>query len=76
MLQIKDIMLKSEDFKASVMNNTEQDFEFAYFNNVDDALIEGLNQNQDYFPLLLQNDEIKKEVLGIFVDEIYRSLHV
>lgn len=76
MLQIKDIMLKSEDLKASAMNNTEQDFEFAYFDNVDDALIEGLNQNQDFFSLLLQNDEIKKEVLGIFVDEIYRSLRV
>ena len=76
MLQIKDIMLKSEDLKASAKNNTEQDFEFAYFDNVDDEQIEGLNQNQDFFSLLLQNDEIKKEGLGIFVDEIYRSLRV
>ena len=39
-----------------------------------DALIEGLSQNQDFFTLLLQNEEIKKEVLGIFADEIYKSL--
>lgn len=74
MLQIKDIMMKSEDLKASAKNNTEKDFEFAYFDNIDDALIEGLNQNQDFFTLLLQNEEIKKEVLGIFADEIYKSL--
>lgn len=74
MLQIKDIMMKSEELRASAKNNTEKDFEFAYFDNIDDALIEGLNQNQDFFTLLLQNDEIKKEVLGIFTDEIYKSL--
>ena len=74
MLQIKDIMMKSEALKASAKNNTEKDFEFAYFDNIDDALIEGLSQNQDFFSLLLQNEEIKKEVLGIFADEIYNSL--
>lgn len=52
----------------------KKDFEFAYFDNVDDALIEGLNQNQDFFSMLLQNDEIKKQVLGIFAEEIYHSL--
>ena len=37
-------------------------------------MIEGLSQNQDFFTLLLQNEEIKKEVLGIFAEEIYKSL--
>ena len=74
MLQIRDILMKSEELKASAKNNTEKDFEFAYFDNIDDALIEGLNQNQDFFSLLLQNEEIKKEVLGIFTEEIYKSL--
>lgn len=74
MLQIKDIMMKSEELKSSARNNTEKDFEFAYFDNIDDALIEGLNQNQDFFSLLLQNEEIKREVLGIFTNEIYKSL--
>ena len=41
--------------------------------NIDDALIEGLSQNQDFFTLRLQNEEIKKEVVGIFADEIYKS---
>lgn len=74
MLQIKDIMMKSDKLKTSAKNNTEKDFEFAYFDNIDDALIEGLEQNQDFFSLLLGNEEIKKRVLGIFSEEIYRSL--
>lgn len=74
MLQIKDLLMKSDDLKASARNNTEKDFEFAYFDNIDDALIEGLSQNQDFFTLLLQNEEIKREVLGIFTDKIYKSL--
>ena len=71
---VGDRAQKSEELKASAKNNTEKDFEFAYFDNIDDALIEGLNQNQDFFSLLLGNDEIKKEVLGIFAEEIYRGL--
>ena len=74
MLQIRDIMLKSDKLKTSAKNNTEKDFEFAYFDNIDDALIEGLEQNQDFFSLLLGNEEMKKKVLGIFSDEIYNSL--
>lgn len=74
MLQLKDIMMKSGKLKTSAKNNTVKDFEYSYFDNIDDALIEGLEQNQDFFSLLLSNEEIKKEVLGIFTDEIYMSL--
>ena len=75
MLQIRDIMLKSDKLKTSAKNNTVKNFELAYFDNVNDALIEGLSQNQDFFTLLLNNENIKKEILGIFVDEIYKSLN-
>ncbi|MCB7320877.1 DEAD/DEAH box helicase family protein [Lacrimispora sp. 210928-DFI.3.58] len=74
MLQIRDILMKSEKLKISAKNNTQKDFEFSYFDDIDDALIEGLSQNQDFFSLLLNNDEIKRQVLGIFSDEIYKSL--
>ena len=74
MLQIKDILMKSEKLKTSAKNNTVKDFEFSYFDDIDDALIEGLSQNQDFFSLLLGNDEIKRQVLGIFTEEIYKSL--
>ena len=74
MLQIRDILLKSDKLKTSARNNTVKDFEFSYFDDIDDALIEGLEQNKDFFSLLLSNDEIKRQVLGFFTDEIYKSL--
>ena len=74
MLQIRDILMKSERLKTSAKNNTQQDFEFSYFDDIDDALIEGLAQNQDFFSLLLSNDDLKRQVLGIFSEEIYKSL--
>ena len=42
--------------------------------DIDDALIEGLEQNQDFFSLLLSNKDIKEKVLGIFTEEIYNRL--
>ena len=74
MLQIRDILMKSDKLKASAKNNSVKDFQFAYYDNIDNALLEGLEQNKDFFKLLLDNEEIKKEVLGIFTDEIYKSL--
>lgn len=74
MLQIRDILLKSDKLRRSAKNNSEADFEFAFYDGIDDALIEGLEQNQDFFSLLLNNEEIKRDVLGIFASEIYRSL--
>ena len=67
-------VMKSEKLRTSAKNNSQQDFEFSYFDDIDDALIEGLSQNQDFFSLLLSNDEMKRQVLGIFADEIYKSL--
>lgn len=74
MLQIRDILLKSDKLKTSAKHNTQQDFEFSYFDDIDNALIEGLSQNQDFFSLLLSNDEVKRQVLGIFSGEIYKRL--
>ena len=74
MLQIKDILLKSDKLRESARSNTEKDFEFAYFDDIDEALLQGLSQNQDFFSLLLNNDDLKKQVLGIFTEEIYNSL--
>ena len=73
-LQIRDLMKKNDELKASAKSNTVKDFAFAYFDNIDDALLEGRSQNQDFFDLLLKNPQIRDDVLGIFLEEIYNSL--
>lgn len=73
-MQIRDIMMKSDELKTSAKNNSENDFKFSYFSNVENALIEGLGQNQGFFGYLLDHPDAQKEVLGIFMSEIYKSL--
>lgn len=74
MLQLRDLMMKSVDLRRSAKNNSEHDFELSYFERIDDMLIEGLKHNKEFFTLLLNNDELKKEVFGTFAEEIYSSL--
>lgn len=74
MLQITDILGKNEQLKESAKNNSSKEFETTYYDNIDDALVEGLNQNEDFFTLLLNHSEMKKEVMGIFVEELYKRL--
>lgn len=73
-LQIKDLMLKNNELKASAKANTIKDFEFAYFDNIDDALLDGRNQNQEFYDLLLSNETIRNDILGLFLEEIYKNL--
>ena len=74
MLQVRDILMKSGELKAKARSNTEKNFELAYFDSIDDALLEGWSQNQDFFSLLLNNKDIKQQLMGIFAGEIYNSL--
>lgn len=74
MLQIRDILMESDKLKISAKNNTQKDFEFTYFDDIDEALIKGLSQNQEFFSMLLSNEEMKRQVLGVFSGEIYKCL--
>ena len=74
MLQIRDLLLKSDKLRTSAKVNTQSDFEFTFYDDIDQALIEGLSQNQEFFTMLLENEDLKRKVLGIFSSEIYRSL--
>ena len=73
-LQIRDLMRKNPDLVASAKTNTLNNFEFTYFTEIDDALLDGIQQNQEFYSLLLNDEALKKEVLGIFIKSIYEDL--
>lgn len=54
--------------------NSLKDFKFAYFDAVQDALLDGFEQNQDFYSLLLENDEKKRELMQVFLEDIYKRL--
>lgn len=72
--QIKDIMMKSDVIKKTAMNNTEKDFELSFFDNLDAALVKGMEQNRDFYTMLLKNKDVKQRIMGVLVDEIYKSI--
>ncbi|MDR1278457.1 MAG: hypothetical protein LBK02_06875, partial [Treponema sp.] len=75
-LQVKDILLKDERLKASARTNTLKDFHFTYDDSVNAALVDGYDQNEDFYSLLLNNDELKKTVMHVFIEDVYNSLKV
>lgn len=74
-LQIQDMLRQSNTLKTAAQHNTESDFEKTFYRDMDELLIRHVEQNEDFFGLLLGNEEIKKQVLGIFVNEMYREFH-
>ena len=72
--QIRDLLIKNGNLKDSAKNNTLKDFKFAYFDAVQGALLEGYEQNQDFFTLLLENDEKKRELMQVFLEDTYINL--
>ena len=74
--KLATLFKKSEKSLDGILKQgvTEKDFEFAFFDQVDEALMSGWTQNKEFFSLLLNNEDIQKEVLGIFIPEVYRQL--
>ncbi|MDR2304569.1 MAG: hypothetical protein LBE10_08285, partial [Treponema sp.] len=73
-LQVKDILMKDERLAASAKTNSFADFQFTYNDRVNDALVDGYDQNEEFYSLLLNNDELKKTVMHVFIEDVYKSL--
>ena len=77
-MQIRDLLLKNASLKdrleKSAKNNTLNEFKFTYDDCVQDALVEGYDQNVDFYTLLLNNEEIRAKFANVFMSEIYRIL--
>ena len=67
---IEDALIRQA--QHAIYGYTESDD--AYFDAVQDALIAGYEQNQDFFALLLDNDEKKRELMQVFLEDVYRNL--
>lgn len=73
-LQIRDLMKKNENLVASAKTNTIQGFEDSFYNEADEALLDGLSQNQEFFTMLLNEEKIKKEKIYITPEYLFALL--
>ena len=74
MLQIKDLLLENENLKNGAKNNNEDDFIFSFYDDADEALLEGLMDNNEFFTILLNDRNLKKRVLDAFKHSVYEQL--
>lgn len=74
MLDLRDAMKKDENLRKSAHSNSLKDFEFPFYDKAEDALLEGYNQRKELCNELLKDNQALREVLGIFLPEIYKSL--
>lgn len=70
-IQIKDLMKKNDKLRRSAQSNELQDFALSFNDEIDQTLVSGLSQNSEFFSFLLNNDEIKHELLDIFIPDVY-----
>ena len=73
-LQINEQFLKSKTMQNRAQHNKLQEFALVFFDEVDSILSNNISQNEDFFELLLNNDEIKHRLFDTFVDDIYIRL--
>ena len=73
-MQIKDLLLSDQRLKASAKNNPLSDFKFTYKDSVSDALVKGYDDNQDFYKILLGDEESRNRLTEIFMEEVYRIL--
>ena len=70
---VKDILEKDNELKESALHNSREDFTSAYYEHLDDALMQGNDDTKKFFYMLLNNESLKKEIMGIFIDEMYQK---
>ena len=70
---VRDILEKDGELNTSARNNSREDFTAAYYEHLDNALVEGNSDSRKFFNILLKNENLKKEIMGIFIDEMYQK---
>ena len=72
-VSIRELMKKNPKLKQSALVNSREDFEFSFEDEIDKALTDGYTQNQDFFGVLLSNEDFKKRIAKIFIDDVDQS---
>ena len=73
-LHIIKLLLESNELKIAAKNNTENDFKFKFYQELNQILIKNLESNEEFYTLLLKNTDAKEEFFGIFVKKVYYKL--
>ena len=73
-IRITDMMRDNQKLQSSAKSNTEKDFSFAFFDAIEDAMMDEYDTNREFSKMILENEDMKKQTFGIFEKEMYEYL--
>lgn len=73
--QVKEDMLNSEDIRQKALNNTKENFKFAFEKSFMDFVIDRMSSNQEFFMKILENEEFKNFIMEDMMNEVYGEVN-
>ena len=74
-MALDNILKADERVKQSAKVNSKADFRNTVDDRSEDALVRGYDQNEEWYGFLLSNEEARRQLMGVLVDDMYHALH-
>ncbi|WP_165171447.1 DEAD/DEAH box helicase family protein [Adlercreutzia sp. ZJ242] len=74
LVALKETLKKDEKIRRSAKVNTKRDFVNTLDDQTEAALVENYDKNTDWYAFLLDQREIRKDLIHILVDELFEGL--
>jgi type I restriction enzyme, R subunit len=73
--QVKADMLNSEDIQQKAINNTKDNFKFAFEKSFMNFVIDRMGSNEKFFMKILENEEFKSYIMEDMMNEVYEEVN-
>lgn len=77
-MQLRDLLLHNPDVRQklskSAKSNGLNEFKYTYDDCMQEVLVEAIDQNTDFFTLLLNTPELRTKMSEVFLKEVYDTL--
>lgn len=74
MIALKETLAKDEKIRRSAKVNSKRDFVNTVDDQTESALVDNYDKNTDWYSFLLDQKEIRKDLIHILVDDLFDGL--
>lgn len=73
-MSLRSSLSGNEHIKQSAKVNSKQDFTNTVDDQTEDALVENFDKSEEFYNFLLNNQEVRKDLVHLLVDDLYNGL--
>ena len=74
LMSLRSSLSGNEHIKQSAKVNSKQDFTNTVDDQTEDALVENFDKSEEFYNFLLNNQEVRKDLVHLLVDDLYNGL--